>query len=216
MVSSDTVVGIVGAVILTGAMIAVFVYENADDGDTGEPFLGDGPNRYEFTYQTATVTVQDGTGGNMLGPGQSQTWTFEAPAYVFDMEARITWSETGVTGPVPSGADQFRIELINTTDDVVESDEGRTSPLAAAHGHGTTGDDDTRPPQMNVTVMAEDEAQAEQILLNSTKGEHGVGTWTVRVTLLDTGSEATDPQADSGNDYAITIQYGFYKPVLQE
>jgi hypothetical protein len=59
MVSSDTVVGIVGAVILTGAMIAVFFYEAGRAPDLPGADFGEGAERFTYTFANATATVSE-------------------------------------------------------------------------------------------------------------------------------------------------------------
>lgn len=219
MVSSDTVVGIVGAVILTGAMIAVFYYEN-NTVDDGGAIIGEGGNVYTFQYEQQNETPVESKTVTVSQVGGSQDVTFDLPAYVFNVHAVVTWSETGDQAPDPlaSGMDAATVQLLNEGGTELDKQTGRSGELMVHHGHDDPADTNTTPPQMTVQVRGDSPEDAEANLKNETEGEdaHGVGTWTIKITLDDTGDSGTAGQTDTSNDFTVTVTYSYWAPVLQQ
>lgn len=217
MVSSDTVVGIVGAVILTGAMIAVFYYENTNADDTdGDGLIGEGDQTFTFTYVQSNATAVAGESKTIGSIGSSQEVTFTLPAYVFDLQATVTWSDDDAAPEqLRTSEDTLKVELINEAGTVLEMDENANGEITLSHGHGAS-DTNTTPPQKRVRVAADSEEEARQQLQEATADVHGAGTWTLRVTLVSTGSEPGAAQRDATQDFSVTVDYSFWEPQLPE
>lgn len=220
MATSDTVVGIVGAVVLTAAMVAVFYYENATVDNAPDGAIGTGGIAFVYEYERATETVTE-TG--QLAPGGEDRITFEVPAYAWAVNATLTWSETddetSPAAPASSGPDQFELKVVNELDAEVGTKSDRSGKLDVIHFHaGGSSNETSKPEQLTVTVMADDEAEADSTLRNETAdgGKHGLGTWNATVKLIDVGTGALAGQQDSGNAYSLEIVIEYWKPVLQQ
>ncbi len=217
LATSDTVVGIIGAVILTGAMVAVFYYENQAGTDAPGASIGTGAETFTFVYEEATTRAIDAETQAELAVGATRTHTFQVPAYAYNVSATIEWTDgdqpIGGLGQTASGPDEFKITLISPSGVRYDPQEG-TSPLTSFHFHAT--EVDVTPPQTTVVVRGDDAAAAETQLAESTADAHGVGTWTVEVNMTNVNDNTGRPVgADAGNDYTLTVVYEHWKPVLQ-
>lgn len=212
MVSSDTIVGIVGAVILTGAMIAVFYYE-ADRGDSGAPGdLGEGAELFDFRYTENEHALVDGESAT-LGEGDSEDYQLDVPAFSFMIHIEVDWQEHDV--PQLAGDPAFTIEVLDRDDDdaVVDSEEN-TSPL-----HVEMSDDKSAPERMNFTVAADNEAAAQETVDEHMESDEVLATernWTVRVTLDDDGIDDATGQISEERTFDITVRISHYVPELVE
>lgn len=220
MATSDTVVGIVGAIILTGAMVAVFYYENQTVDEGPGTVIGDGAESFTFTYERSEDPARSGgttLDGHQasLAEGAEKKWEFDVPAYAWNVTATIEWEETGdtaATTPLASGPDTFSLHIVSPTGVEYDPQEGSGGKLTSFHFHAT--EEDVTPPEKTVVVRADSEADAREKLDNSTDEAHGKGTWTAVVELVDTGSGPSADQ-DAGNEYTITVAYEYWEPVLE-
>jgi len=212
VVSSDTVVGIVGAVILTGAMIAVFYYENSNAGESGAADIGEGSNLYTYRFAQTNNTTETvdpmTTSGN--GPGN---FNFDLPAYVYSIHVIVEWQNDGggLPQPLQSGRDTLRVLLINEAGTELENDQGNSGSIELTHAHQ---DDNTTPPEGGMRVAADSEADANQTLEQNLSSMHGAGRWTVRVEFVNGGTGATAGQ-DTTEQFTATVHYSYWKPELQ-
>lgn len=204
LVSSDTIVGIVGAVILTGAMVAVFYYEA--DRDTGtDSDIGSGSQQFQARFvdhgDHAPSVDEDIT----LQEGGEWSQALQVPPYSFGIHVEVSWDEHEFSAVV--GSPSFTIEILDEDGNVVGSDDG--SPF-----HHGMDDNRSRPAQMNLTVSADDEAQAQEFLdqyMQSPEVQQNARSWTVRVTLDDDGlDDPTGQVEDIERTGTVTVQYEHY------
>lgn len=219
MVSSDTVVGIVGAVILTGAMIAVF-YIEADREDPGPGVdLGQGAQTFSFRYTENTMTDYDDVSGGPLPQGQSDNLPLEGLPFTFSVHAQIEWAGHELADTPLMDTPEFRIELIDRdADDAV---------LQSATGSGPElmfepNDNQSAPERMNLTVAADNLAEAQdfvaQFMQEDADVQQSVRNWAIRVTLVDDGVVAEDPlgTGQTNQGYSITVHIDHWYPEPRE
>lgn len=225
MATSDTVVGIIGAVILTGAMVAVFYYEN-QAGDPGAgAAVGEGAEAFTFTHEQTTTTLIDAEGQASLGEGTSRSHDFQVPAWAYNVTATITWTDDDqpantALGTLVSGPDEFKITLISPSGVRYDPQMDTSGSLTSFHFHAIAAD--VTPPSMTVAARGDDEADALANLEASTADAHGVGSWTVEVNMTNTNDDTGRPAGqdppvgqDAGNPYALTVKIEHWKPVAQ-
>ena len=185
MVSSDTIVGIVGAVILTGAMIAVFYYE-ADREEPVTGGIGTGDEQYDFQF----VDREQGGPSDSTLMDEGDTWeqSWELPPYSVGVHVEVSWSHP-LQDTELVGQPGYLIEVLDEDGEVVH--EADASPL-----HHEMDDEKAFPPSMTITVNADSQAEAEELRDDYMQREEvtqNARDWSVRVTLVDDGQAAPDP-----------------------
>jgi hypothetical protein len=204
MVSSDTVVGIVGAVILTGAMIAVFFYEAGRAPDLPGADFGEGAERFTYTFANATATVSE-TG--QLAEGATATFDLPMPAYAAEVHLTLTWD--AVTAP------QVGAELRNPQFSVAIF-EGETQRGQAAAGgsprevHITFAANESRPADIIVAAENQTHAQAQ---VDARTASMAATHWTIVVTLVDDGYPDEVPaQLRDASSYTLAASVRHWSP----
>ncbi len=209
MVSSDTIVGIVGAVILTGAMIAVFYYE-ADRGDDGAPgTIGDGAERFDFRFTESDHAFVDSE-DQSLTEEDSQDFPVDVPPYAFKILVEVEWQEHDF--PELVGEPGYTIEVLDDDADDAVLYTSNASPL-------DEGINDTKsaPQSMDLTVAADSEEEAQETVDEYMQSEEVAANgrnWTVRVTLDDDGIDDPTGQAGQERMFDITVRLSHYVPEL--
>lgn len=214
MVSSDTIVGIVGAVILTGAMIAVFYYE-ADRDATGAPGdIGMGSEVFQARWvehdDHPSVDEEDIS----LSEGASWTKELPTPPYTYEVHVEVDWDEHDLDGTPLMGDFSYTIEVLDQDADDAEVASTPESPL-----HHTVNDTKSTPSRMEFTVAANSTEDAEMFLeeyLESDEVQATQRNWTIRVTLDDDGLVADDPTGEENvvRTFDVKVRFGHYVPEL--
>lgn len=208
MVSSDTVVGIVGAVILTGAMIAVFYYENsnANDGDDGD--VGTGANLYSYTFEEhphplfsdATGSATAGTAVNIPLNIQNQV---PIQDYLYSIAVTVTWTDDEAATPL-NGADTFSLALNDGTTNLATADSG-ASPRTMTYTLDV-------PKPADVTARGDTPEAANASLMADYPETVDYSNLSLVVTLTGTGAQAA--QIDNQNSFTYTVIVSYWKPIL--
>lgn len=135
MTATDTIVGIVGAVLLVGVMTGVFVYEyNQVDGDAATPD-DDGPEPFEETFSGSFAPAAVASRSDLASE----------PFMLDSTYTRINVSLT--VAPTGPAGDDIQWELLGGDGTVLDSGSGLSGTLSAT---GTFG-----PGQYRVTLYTE-------------------------------------------------------------
>ncbi len=224
MVSSDTVVGIVGAVILTGAMIAVF-YIEADREDVGPGAdLGEGSQTFAFRFTENMTMDPENEDRGPLAEGEPDDIPLQTQPYTFRVFAEVEWAGHDLEDSPAMGSPEFRIDLIEgetggETENVLQSSSETESPELEFEPN----DNKSAPERMNLTVAANDQAEARgfvtQYMQEDETVQQSMRDWTIRVTLVDDGLVADNPlsgEQDVEHGYSITVHIEYWYPELRE
>lgn len=181
-VDRDTVVGLVGAVVLIAAMAGVFFYERAQFDE------------YTVSWST-TEAASFEEAGSALNAGASAEHAFTVdPDPVARVRVVIQWTDD-VGNP-----DRFRVDVAGP-DGLEGSADGESGEFEVVVPVSEAPSTTTAPGR-----SAED-AEAQAALGAST--DAGQGDWTVTVTLLSAPGQpvagGVESQADGSNDYALTF-----------
>jgi hypothetical protein len=210
LVSSDTIVGIVGAVILTGAMVAVFYYE-ADREDPGTGGIGSGAERFEFTFSEERDRMVETSGS--LEEGASWTQELTLPAYSFALHVEVDWSHALQGSPL-LGDHSYTIEILDRDADGAVVASTSSSPL-----HHEMEDDMAAPPSLSLTVSADSEEEAHGFMaehMQSDEVRHNERHWTLRITLEDDGMDVPDLTGEGQWSFDVEMDVYHLTPRLAE
>lgn len=215
MVSSDTIVGIVGAVILTGAMVAVFYYEadREDPGAGGD--IGSGSELFQARFVDHEHADGEPSISEDIALSEDNTWSegMEVPPYSYGIHVEVEWDDHELQEAGLVGAPSYTIEILDEDGEVVPEGSSSQSPF-----HYGMDDNRSWPPQMNLTVAADDEEGAQQALDDHMASEAVQATareWTIQITLDDDGFPADDPTGENVQRTAtVQVYYEHYVPEL--
>lgn len=192
-VKKDTIIGIVGTLILLVAMVGVFRYE-ASQG-AGSSFAVDWP-----VSETAAAAL---TGRTTEGESQQDGVAIDR-ANLTKVSFVLEWTDD-VQGSAP---DRFNLTVV-APDGTTRSAEGDAGEVVVTfEGLGNP------PPGVQVLGANEAEVSARMARQYSTNG--GAGTWNVTIKLLTAGDQNAPVgnlaiQADNGNDWTLTPRLSAYQ-----
>lgn len=166
--NKDTVVGIVGAVILVVAMIGVFKYE----GEQGAATLG--ANAYDVTWATGDSNGPTESGTTALKSKSDKTLTL-ATTNLTKVQFTLAWKPT-------NGKDSFKL--------TVTGPDGEPKPQTVAGDGGSSNSltltfDNIQEIPIKAQQFADDETEAQARLAKDHTGRKGTGAWTVTVEFTD-------------------------------
>lgn len=179
--NKDTVIGIVGSIVLVAAMIGVFTYERSQANAgafavTWESVQSDGPTAEGSTpLQQSTETTVDITQTNLTSVDFTVAWT---PTQGTDT-LRVT-----VTPPEGSG--------LNATDPV-EGDSGSITVTVPIPNEVPTVE----------RASGADESDATARLAGTHASTLGTGTWTITVEFVSATGVVPVPGAPVGSDTEV-------------
>lgn len=192
----DTVVGIVGAVILIAAMVGVFYYEG-----TSADITGAGGSGWAVTWTTGTMGGPTADGDTQEGQTSSETLTISA-ANLTKIEFTLSWTDN------VGSADEFRLVVHPPGGGAPKEVTGSQSPLTVVFE-----DLNAVPTQDEVGGSNEGEARARLAGAHTKTG--GTGEYHVEVTLVSAGDQM-DPtgtiviQADDNNAWSLAARLTTY------
>lgn len=204
----DLVVGVVGALVLTGLVVGLFIVRgvNPDPGAT----LDDTGGFYDVTFEEETHACADSelceTDGPLAGTlaedGSAEVAVNLSAANVTVFTAKLTWPQA----PGDLDRDEFRLEIDGPEGGSVACDSTQTGRLGLI---------ELTCPGVQVPSGREDVAAASshrairQVQPDDDLG--ATGTYTVTVTLLETDPDGDAPDPlDEDNDYTLTLEYRDY------
>lgn len=196
MVSKDTLIGIVGAVILVAAMAGVFWYEGANAG-------GAGSQRFDVQWSTATMDGPTVEGETQEGESTDETVELTT-ANITEVSFTLSWSDD-VGDP-----DTFRITVTSPDGSLMNSTEGDSGEIRVAF----PGVNDLPPEK---TVLADSEEDARAQLADQHTKTLGQGEWQVTIELVEAGDfdptgQGPPLQEDTGNSWELTTRVTAYEP----
>lgn len=213
MVSTDTVIGVVGAVVLAGAMVAVFYYESQNPTLDTAGAVGEGSQTYAVTWNETTMS--DDAAGTNLNEGDSQEHDIEIPAFTARVTITLTWTDNDPRPVSPSGPDTFRIVVTNSTGGEIcagsgyENDDGE---IVCEFTNSSVAQP-MEPDRVRGNNTNEAQANLDQYV-------GGGDTWTVTVTLVDTAdttpSQLPGQVRDTTNPYQLAWEFTHWMPELEE
>lgn len=192
----DTVVGIVGAVILIAAMVGVFYYEG-----TNEAVTGTGGSGWTVTWPTATTGGPSANGQTNEGQTSSQKVMIDA-SNLTKVEFTLTWTDD------VGSADEFILKVTPPGGGAAKEASGSASPLTVTIDgcNGVPSEDD---------VGGSDEADAQSRLARTHTTSGCSGEYAVDITLTTAG-DARDPTGtivitnDGGNAWTLGTRLTSY------
>jgi hypothetical protein len=205
--NKDTVVGILGAVILVAAMVGIFYYEGTQ---SPQAVAGGGPGTGPFAvaWKTNTTSLPDLTGQSAEGDAGSPQVVRVAQSNITKVEVVLTWTDDVAN----SGPDQFQL--------TVRSPSGQT--LNASGDSGSVSvlfNPVNAVPDVNRTGGAS-EAAAEAALAPQYTKTNGTGDWQVTVGMGEAGDVVVPPGTpacptlpavcDTGNGWTVTVKVTTY------
>jgi hypothetical protein len=210
--NKDTVVGILGAVILVAAMVGIFYYEGTQSPST-VAVGGTGP--FAVTWKSDMTSLAAVTGQSPLGQGASKTVNVSA-MNLTKAEFTLTWTNDPSPGPGPN-----HLTL------AVKTPDGRTFNASSNTGTVTVSVTPINPvPSVNRTG-GNAEADAQAALASAYTATNGTGTWTVTVTYdaaegqtaglpLPPGTPASGPLAPTDPmSWSVTPKLTTYSAQVQ-
>lgn len=199
MVAKDTIIGIVGAVILVAALTGVFYYE----GSSAEG--ADGANEYDLTWDTRTTDGPGVDGETQEEETTTETLTVEA-ANITEATFTLTWTDD--TG----SADTFNVTVTSPAGET-ESASGDSEELSV-----TFENINTVPPDGTVSGDSEEDARSQAA--DQYTATRGQGDWTVEITCENAGDAnpvGTGPaiEEDDGNSWELASELTVYEAQLR-
>ncbi len=201
--NKDTIVGIVGAVILVAAMIGVFKYE----GSRAQATLGS--KSFDVAWTTKEVTGPTLTSGTALRSSTEEKVTVTESSIV-DADFTITWT-------AQQGEDTLRLTVVPPDG----SDLNESSAEGASGSLTVTFTSINEPPSTDRAFGDETKETEERLSAQHAKSR-GTGEWTIRVEFLDaTGVSGPIPvappiAADQEVQWTLATALSVYAPTLTE
>lgn len=198
MVAKDTIIGIVGAVILVAALVGVFYLEGSQGGAAGGT-----PNEVSWTDRSLDGPELSGE----TEEGSSTNDTLPVPhGNLTTFDVVLTWTDD-IGDP-----DRFRLTVTSPDGALVKEAEGESGRLNV-----TFPDVNTVPPETTVYGDSEDDARSK-VAQQHTR-TRGMGNWTVTIELVDAGDFSPIPggppaQEDTSNTWELTSEITVYEPEL--
>lgn len=196
----DTIIGVIGAAILMGAMVGILYVQGASaPKDT----------MYSVTWETQAGGLDAITGRAEGGTASEENVSLDV-ANLTNVLFTLTWTDDD-----PSALDAFTL--------LVTTPGGQTFRSTAA----TSGSilvnvtpEFLNSPPVPGQVAAKDQAEAEQKLAASNTRDAGRGAWTVKIQVEPRTANPSTPVPlpgagpDTGNDWSLKVDYTTYRPVL--
>ncbi|PKK86499.1 MAG: hypothetical protein CVT48_00755 [Thermoplasmata archaeon HGW-Thermoplasmata-1] len=201
MVSKNTIVGIVGAVILTGALAGIMYYENSTF--EGTPYENPA-DAYAITWKEASGSMADETKTGADGTATAVTRAIEV-RNLKSVTFELSWTDDE---SAMSGSDELVIKVTapsgaTATYTPGQSASGTSSPLTVTANLNEMPE--------NVILEAESEADAKA----KAGGDNGSGIWTIEVTV-NVNSALPMLPIDTGNDWTLKTSYAYFDPVAEK
>ncbi len=200
MVAKDTLIGIVGAIILVAALTGVFYYEGSQANGAA------GSQAYDVAWSSRTVNGPGADG--YLEEGNSE-----------DVELNITTRNLTTATFVlewtddTGDPDRFRVTVTSPDGAFTNTSEGNSGRITV-----TIPGVNSVPPE--TTIYANTMDGAREKAADKYTATRGVGTWVVTVELVNAGDfnpAGTGPpvQEDEGNTWELTSELEAYQPNLE-
>lgn len=190
----DTVIGIVGTVLLVAAMVGVFRFEAAQGGGSS----------WTVTWETAEIEGPGDSGTTAAGVTTPVELELLVPN-VTRIEFVLTWTDD------VGAADAFELR--------VTSPAGENATAASETGRLSLVVDELAPVPGEMRLLAATQAEAEARTARDATTRAADGTWGVAVYLERArGVEApggVEVQPDPGNAWELTTTLTTYSPRFQ-
>lgn len=191
--NKDTVVGILGAVILVAAMVGIFYYEGTQAPGGSAAAGGSGP--FAVTWKSDMTSLAAVSGQSQLGQSASQTVNVTA-ANVTKAEFALTWTND----QAPIGPEKLTL--------TVKAPDGKTYTASGDTGTVTVLVSPVNAePAVNHTGGAS-EADAQSALAGAYTTTNGTGAWTVTVNY-----DAVEGQAGAVPNPGLPVPVGATNPM---
>lgn len=199
MVAKDTVIGVVGAVILVAALTGVFYYE----GSSAEAPTG--ANEYDLSWASLTTEGPGLEGDTDEGETTTETVTVEADN-ITDVEVVLTWTDD--TG----SPDTFNL--------TVTSPSGETRSVTGDSEEISVTFEGINEVPSEDTIAGDSRDDARSQAAHQYTATRGQGDWTVEVTCDEAGDVnpigAGPPvEEDDGNSWELSSELTVYEAQVQ-
>lgn len=203
--NKDTVVGILGAVILVAAMVAIFYYEGTQAPGTTTTGGGGGTGPLTFTWQNRTADGPSVNGQTAEGETSQDAVTIEQQNLT-RVTFRLTWTDENVPQNQP---DRFLLR--------VTSPDNQTEEAEGENAAGQQGLVEVTFSPLNQVPGLERGTTADLARL---AGTIGMGEWRIEVQLLAAGDPGAPgvpplpgqlPVADTGNAWELATELNYYE-----
>jgi len=188
MVSTDTVIGVVGAVVLAGAMVAVFYYESQNPTLDSANAVGEGALTFDVAWNMTEMPGQANGPELNAQTSPSQEHELTVPSFTTNVTLTLVWTDNDARPQqLRSGPDTFRIVVTDQDGNEICRQEGANP--AGGEGRLTCAytNSSVEQPTTPRRVRGNDTADAQRQL---DEAVGGAMTWTVTVTLVSTGEQA--------------------------
>ncbi len=204
--NKDTIVGIVGAVILVGAMVGVFWYEGTQASALGA-------ERFAVNFPNQAGSFPEVKGSTLEGQSTTQTISVDR-ANLTSLEFSLAWTDD----EAGTAADQFILTVESPDGSISRSKGPATSPISVAIDSATLGQAAPEPKTEN----GRNEADAASRVAAAHTGTAGNGNWTVTIEMSQAGKGTCAPQpvgcpagqGDTGNSWTLKVAYTAYQAQL--
>lgn len=191
--NKDTVVGILGAVILVAAMVGIFYYEGTQaPGATGTPGGGGAGGAGSGAFRLANATLTGGS-GNLAAGGTQDISVNVTQQNVASTTFTLTWTDEA---NLPQNApDEFRIVVTPPGGGAPREATGTTSPLTVSFTN----------------------VNGQPASATAAPSTNGTGTWMVTVELVTVGQPGglplpgQVPVSDQGNSFDLAASASYWQ-----
>lgn len=200
MVTKDTIIGVVGAVILVAALTGVFYYEGSSAEGAG------GGSQWDVTWATETEEGPSADGSTDEDETTEETLAVSA-TNMTDATFTLTWTDD------QGSPDTFNLTVTSPTGET-RSAEGDSEEISV------TFEGVNEVPE-EATVPGDSESEAREQAASQYTSKRGQGDWTVEIACVNAGD--TDPvgagepiEEDTGNSWELSSELTVYVAQLEQ
>lgn len=213
MVSTDTVIGVVGAVVLAGAMVAVFYYESQNPTLDTAGAVGEGSNTYAVTWNE--TAMQASAAGPDVAVNAPQEHDVDIPAFTRLVTIWLNWTDTDARPEqARSGEDEFELTVTDQNGTEICAPSSNDDGSIECNWTNSSVEQPDEPDRVRGNNTAEAQSNLDEAL-------DGSRTWTVTVRLVNTNEPLPGPlgatgQLDDSNTYRLEWRFLHWMPELEE